>query len=146
MTAIAPAKLESAMKAALAGPEKKKLKLGSHEFNIKPVRVTRSNGSIHVSGQKGHQISHHLTMRADDQVYYSFDKNGDVVSNLKVEIEKGGTLKTLRDVGAIILAAKELYDLTAGKSDAATDAEALLDGSWEGEAKFIIANVAARVH
>ncbi|MGH9894819.1 MAG: hypothetical protein ACREA0_23140, partial [bacterium] len=59
---------EKAMKAAVEGPEVKKIKFEKHEFNVKPVKIT--GGRVSGGVVKGH-ISHHLSWRDDDQVHTS---------------------------------------------------------------------------
>ena len=50
--------LETAVKAALNGPEVKKIKVFEHEFNVKPIEVVNlGGGKTYVKGQ----ISHHLS-------------------------------------------------------------------------------------
>ncbi|MEJ9127221.1 methyltransferase, partial [Bacillus cereus] len=68
--------LETAVKAALYGPEVKKIKVFEHEFNVKPIEVVDlGGGKKYVKGQ----ISHHLSFRPDDQLYYDFTvKDGEV--------------------------------------------------------------------
>ncbi|HEX8930332.1 MAG TPA: hypothetical protein VGA45_15560, partial [Actinomycetota bacterium] len=66
--AVNQANFEKAMHAALQGPEVKKLRLEKHEFNVKPVSITRTSEGMRVKGQ----ISHHLSFRDDDQYHYSF--------------------------------------------------------------------------
>lgn len=57
-----------AVKAALHGPEVKKLKLaGDHEFNIKPFHA-REDGASTVT--VGGQISHCRSPWADEQIHY----------------------------------------------------------------------------
>jgi hypothetical protein len=59
--------MEEVIHAALYGPEVKKLKVYDHEFNVKPVERSRAGSRLIVSGQ----ISHCLSLRPDDQVYYT---------------------------------------------------------------------------
>ncbi|SHL23904.1 hypothetical protein SAMN04487918_1011834 [Bacillus sp. bc15] len=61
--------LETAVQAALNGPEVKKIKVFEHEFNVKEIEVVNLGaGKKYVKGQ----ISHHLSFRPDDQFYYEF--------------------------------------------------------------------------
>ena len=141
--AVNTAQFQKAMNAALDGPEVKKIKPDKHEFNVKKVRVESDANGIVIHGDKGHHISHHLTLRDDDQVYFSarVDKTG-AVSELSVNIDRSWANR-----GVALLADAVLDRLIGKKSDGgattapAKDSEKLLDGSWEGEAKFLIANI-----
>lgn len=56
-------------RAAVCGPEEKGLTLpGGHGFNVKKATIVRDERErpLYVSGQ----ISHHLSFRPDDQIYY----------------------------------------------------------------------------
>lgn len=145
------AALEKALKAIFKGPEIKKLKIEKHEFNFKPIEIIRKNGRIFVNGNDGHQISHHLRFRPDDQVFYEFEVSSDgKIENVEIKISEGSEkLKRWLDKAdeAIILITALVGSLGA-KSDAAEElikqvatgnAEGLLNGGWRGEAMFVIA-------
>jgi hypothetical protein len=144
---------EVAMTAALQGPERKRLKIEKHEFNVKPIKITRTGDSILVSGEEGHHISHHRGVVNDDQIYYEFTKQGGIIIGPKVRYEKGGWGPTLKTVMGIVEKANEVYDEIARKQGAIVTAQQaafeetkkLLDGTWQGEANFLIANIALRV-
>jgi len=147
---------ERAMKAALDGPTVKKLKLERHEFNIK--KVTRNGNRW--SGQ----ISHHLNWRDDDQVNYSFTVSAGKtsISLDKVDISIDASWMNnagdvLVDIGIGYMTKSYAAWLASSAAQLARlfdDAEEtlfqqnqrlLLDGSWQGEAKFMVANIAGRV-
>lgn len=144
---------EKAMTAALKGPEQKKLKIEKHEFNVKPVKITREGNKIIVSGEDGHQISHRLRFRPDDQVFYAFEKEGGIVRDLEVEIKEGGLIALVKKTKKVIEIALEVIEILKkeGKSDEVVseagfqETKRLLDGTWQGEANFLIANIALRV-
>jgi hypothetical protein len=72
--------------------EKKKLKIGGHEFNVKPAKITREpDGTVVITGQ----ISHHLTLRDDDQVYYTIKKKNGQVTKLDVRVSESKMQKVL---------------------------------------------------
>lgn len=166
--AVNKVNFEKAMAAALGGREVKELKIDKHEFNIKPVKISREGDKIKVSGQNGHQISHHLSFRDDDQVFYSFDKVGDSIENLEINIEEGVKLgEIIRVVLDIIQILKDAEKSDSAKSDSARSTrtslfgatakkavnneifektKVMLDGTWENEAKFLITNIALRVN
>jgi hypothetical protein len=133
--------MDDAMTAALKGPEKKKLKVYDHHFNVKPVEIKREGSKIIVSGH----ISHHLRWRRDDQVYYQIVKKGNKVISVKRQMARGGWA----GVAAPIVAAAGTY--LTGKPIPPDKVEAIgraigraQDGSWEGACDAIIANVALR--
>lgn len=138
--------MEDAMQAALRGPERKKLKIFDHEFNVKRVEIQRDvprRGQITVIGH----ISHHLSMRPDDQVYYRIVKEGNRILSVQHRINRGGFAGL---VAPIIAAAGSYF---AGVPIPADKVESIgralgraVDGSWESAADFIIGNVALRVN
>lgn len=133
----------AAMKAALCGPEHKKLKIFDHKFNVKPAEIIRQGNKITVVGQ----ISHHLTARRDDQVYYRITKEGNTVKDIQVNIERGGW----SPVAAPILSALSTYmtggSITVPSNKIEVVGQSLgrvIDGSWEQVAQFLIVNIALR--
>ncbi|MGH0791337.1 hypothetical protein ACQVTU_27350, partial [Bacillus cereus] len=89
LDAIPMNNLDKAVQAALLGPEIKKLKVFDHEFNVKPAYISKLGNQTIVNGQ----ISHHLSFRLDDQVYYRFVKEDGVIKNLEIKIDRGGWTK-----------------------------------------------------
>jgi hypothetical protein len=146
---------QSAMKAALKGPEKKLVKFRNHDFHIRPVSVSRNGGSVSVQGHMFHQ----LKLRPDDKIIYSFKKVNGAVQNLDIRFEKGID-KLVKTVGEIIeLAGKvattiqsldEKSDAVPGGLPLNTPApgteELLADDGWKAESRFLIANVAVRIN
>jgi hypothetical protein len=153
---------EKAMHAALEGPEVKKIKIEKHEYNVKPIKVTKNGSQLSAKGQ----ISHHLRFRDDDQVHYSFTVTPGQVLSLKdidVNIDysfMNSALTALWDKVLKELLAKMLEQkmedvgqesamlLTNAQESAERvyeESKKLLDGSWEAEASFMIVNIAARV-
>jgi hypothetical protein len=139
-----------ALRAAIEGPSTKDVEWTSngHDFNVKKIEVSKSNGILTINGGEGHHISHRLGFRPDDQVFYSckVNQNGQV-ENLEINVksstdilkewfETAGTI--IGVIGAIVGAAK---------SDSIDDAEPtpssieLLDGDWKSDAEFMIANI-----
>ncbi|HDR3896848.1 methyltransferase [Bacillus sp. FSL W7-1334] len=90
--------LDIAVQVALLGPEIKKLKVFDHEFNVKPAYISKKENQTVVNGQ----ISHHLSYRLDDQVYYRFVKENGEIKNLEIKIDRGGWTKITAPIGAII--------------------------------------------
>lgn len=130
--------------------------LHHHQFWVKPVKVMRqSNGSYKVGlwgSSKDAQLSHILSLRPDDQYYYSFTISpSGKITEFHDSIDRGGFSRLLVDVGA----QKILANLSGGRlSD--SDIKILiekwgnkigrkLEGTWEGTAKTIALKVAAVV-
>ena len=133
--------------------EKKKLKIGGHEFNVKPAKfVTNPDGTLVITGQ----ISHHLTLRDDDQVYYTIEKKNGQVVKLDVRVSESKMQKVL---GAL---KKQVIDVILGKSGETTpkpmdpagqlaamtkaleQVDQLEGKSWGDAVKKILSNVAIR--
>jgi len=96
--------MEKAIKAAIDGPETKKIKIResstsskSHEFNVKPVSISVDHeGEFNVFGQ----ISHCLRGRKDDQHWYGFKKKGNTLvpedpKKMILEKKEGGLAATI---------------------------------------------------
>jgi len=151
---------EKAMKAAMNGPEAKKVKiseLGSsknHEFNVKPVSLTVTcNGELIVFGQ----ISHHLRFRTDDQHWFGFKKVGNSITpnepnKMIVGKENGGIVKTitgkLKPIGVVVGA---YYGVDVGKyfdklDEHADKLEFLdMDGGYEKSIKNFLATLSKTI-
>jgi hypothetical protein len=135
--------IERAMTAVFKGPEVKKLKVYDHEFNVKPAEIVRSGGEVTANGQ----ISHHLSMRTDDQVYYTIvkDKERNEVKTMKIEISRGG----LAPVLAPLIAVAAAY---VGKPVPPNKVEEVgrmigsqIEGRWEEVAQVLVTNIGLRL-
>lgn len=75
-------------RAAICGPEKKGLSLRGHGFNVKKATIFRDNQGkpLYVSGQ----ISHRLSWRRDDQVFYYIQYENGIVKKTDIDINRGG--------------------------------------------------------
>jgi hypothetical protein len=153
--------LERAISAALEGPEARDLRIVDYRFNVKRAHITNNgDGSITVEGGENNYISRRRRGRPNDRIYYRFDKDGDgKIKNERFSTERGGW-RAVRDrhgdriAGAIGVVAEFVPYGTAvrrGANIANTVIPVrarerlesdLLDGSWEGEARFLIANIA----
>lgn len=105
------------LNAALNGPQQLKgVEINGHEFNVKPVSYRTVGDEITVFGQ----ISHCLKFRKDDQVWFTFRKNGKKVEpndsiKMIVEKEDGGvfaTISLLKPAGVVV---GSLFGVDAGK-------------------------------
>ncbi|HHT7228222.1 TPA: methyltransferase [Bacillus cereus] len=137
LDAIPMNNLDKAVQAALLGPEIKKLKVFDHEFNVKPAYISKLGNQTVVNGQ----ISHHLSFRLDDQVYYRFVKEDGVIKNLEIKIDRGGWTKITAPIGAII-AQYFVVPITPDLlSQIGQQLGALTDGKWEYASEAIVAAI-----
>jgi hypothetical protein len=152
--------LERAIRAALVGPEVRDLRVVDHSFNVKPASITRNgDGSITVEGGENNYISRRRRARPNDRIYYRFDKDGDGIKNMRISRDRGG-LRAVRDrhgdqIARAIGTVSDFVPFGTAVRSGANIANAsinvrareklegdMLDGSWEGEARFLIANIA----
>ena len=143
LTAIASAgPVEDALRAALQGPERKKLRIFGHEFNVKPITdISSVAESTVISGQ----LSHHLSVVGDDQVYYTIVKKNGAVISIDRKINRGGWTPIL---APIVSAVGGYFGLPIPPEDVAEVGRLLgniVDGSWESVADYLIAQIALRV-
>lgn len=129
--------LEKAVQAALLGPEIKKLKVFDHEFNVKPAYISKMGNQTVVNGQ----ISHHLSFRLDDQVYYRFVKENGEIKNLEIKIDRGGWTKITAPIGAIIAQYFGVPITSDLLSQIGQQLGALTDGKWEYASEAIVAAI-----
>ncbi|MGG0262774.1 methyltransferase [Bacillus mycoides] len=137
LDAIPMNNLDKAVQAALLGPEIKKLKVFDHEFNVKPAYISKKDNQTVVNGQ----ISHHLSYRLDDQVYYRFVKENGEIKNLEIKIDRGGWTKITAPIGAIIAQYFGVPVTPDLLSQIGQQLGALTDGKWEYTAEAIIAAI-----
>lgn len=134
--------LERALDAALHGPERKKLKVYGHEFNVKPAEIVRSGSVVTANGQ----ISHHLTLRPDDQVYYVIEKRNGVVTRIDRRINRGGLTRIAAPIISVLGGYFGGIAIPPDKIEAVgRTLGTVIDGSWESVADMIIANIALRL-
>lgn len=133
--------IERALKAALEGPEVKKLRIHGHEFNVKPVSIKVEGKKITVGGH----ISHHLSWRPDDQVHYTIQIEDRKILDINTEIDRGGWAGIAGPVGTAVGAYFGVPIPPKAITEAGRAAGKLIDGSWEGACRFIIFNVGLRV-
>ncbi|PEF32694.1 methyltransferase [Bacillus wiedmannii] len=133
--------LDKAVQAALLGPEIKKLKVFDHEFNVKPAYISKKGNQTVVNGQ----ISHHLSYRLDDQVYYQFVKENGEIKNLEIKIDRGGWTKITAPIGAIIAQYFGVPITPDLLSQIGQQLGSLTDGKWEYASEAIVATIALYV-
>ncbi|MBG9585274.1 methyltransferase [Bacillus thuringiensis] len=137
LDAIPMNNLDKAVQAALLGPEIKKLKVFDHEFNVKPAYISKKDNQTVVNGQ----ISHHLSYRLDDQVYYRFVKENGEIKNLEIKIDRGGWTKITAPIGAIIAQYFGVLITPDLLSQIGQQLGALTDGKWEYASEAIVAAI-----
>ncbi|EEM98597.1 hypothetical protein bthur0014_68310 [Bacillus thuringiensis IBL 4222] len=132
---FAQSNLETAVKAALYGPEVKKIKVFEHEFNVKPIEVVDlGGGKKYVKGQ----ISHHLSFRPDDQLYYDFTvKDGEVMGTPQYHIDRGGLTPFAAPLLSIIAAYNGIPVNPNDLNTLGQQIGKVIDGSWEHAAQSI---------
>jgi hypothetical protein len=123
--------------ALLGDLNKKKLKVFDHEFNVKPAYISKLGNQTIVNGQ----ISHHLSFRLDDQVYYRFVKEDGVIKNLEIKIDRGGWTKITAPIGAIIAQYFGVPITPDLLSQIGQQLGALTDGKWEYASEAIVAAI-----
>ncbi|MDA1775012.1 methyltransferase [Bacillus cereus] len=137
LDAIPMNNLDKAVQAALLGPEIKKVKVFDHEFNVKPAYISKMGNQTIINGQ----ISHHLSYRLDDQVYYRFVKENGEIKNLEIKIDRGGWTKITAPIGAIIAQYFGIPVTPDLLSQIGQQLGGLTDGKWEYTAEAIIAAI-----
>ena len=144
--------MTNTIKAALQGPELKKVKISGHEFNVKPVSYRVHNGEITVFGQ----LSHCLALRDDDQVWYTFRKNGATLipsdtKKMVVKKQDGGIIKTIEHLKGVVSIIASIYGVNSDKFfDTLSKQSGSLgfldfDGDWETAANGFLRDLAANV-
>jgi hypothetical protein len=90
--------LDKAVNAALNGPEIRDVRFAQYRFNVKPAKITRSGGTVTViGGEENSYISRRRRARANDRIYYEFDKtHGTVhIDEIDIDIDRGGIARGL---------------------------------------------------
>ena len=134
-----------ALKAMFEGPEAKFLRVGRHEFHVKPARRERTRtGATVLRGQ----ISHHLTGRRDEQIYYAVRVEGRTIRQISIQVDRGGRPAALSVqpiqavmggfVGELPIPPRPLWSVGGSLNR-------LVDGSWEGSARYLVGHAAVRL-
>ena len=130
--------MAEAVQAALVGPERKKLRIYEHEFNVKPAEAATQNNRLVVNGH----LSHCLAWRRDDQIYYLITIEDGVIKDIQRQIARGGWAGLAGPVVSIVGAyfgvpiapeTVERLSRTLGQA---------VDGTWETACEILIANIA----
>jgi hypothetical protein len=139
--------LKTIAKHILLGPDKKNLHLNKHEFNIKKATVVkRPDGKVeYIAGQ----ISHRLTARPDDQIYYKIKFVEGKAKDPEIEIDRGGVAAVLRSVlsvvdfaGTISIKGVELTPNPQALANVATEVSKMVEGrGWEAQVGAMLAMV-----
>lgn len=69
----------TALKAAILGPDKKKVRwtTAKYTFNVEKTKIKKTATGIVIDGSKGEHISHRRTGRPDDRIYYRVEISND---------------------------------------------------------------------
>jgi len=129
------AKLRKATRAAIYGPETK-IKINGHEFTVKQasMRTTANIATYHGT------ISHQLSLRPDDQMYYTIQKSEGKVVSVRISISRGGLAPI---VGAIAANLGPKY-ASDGVESFLSSLGAQMDGSWESAARLIVTSISLK--
>lgn len=127
--------LRKAARAALYGPDAK-LKVGAHDFVIKHAGFSEKDGVATIYGQ----ISHQLSLRPDDQLYYTIRKLNGKVLSVDIRVSRGGLAPVVAAAGNYVglKYAEPLIDGALSKLGQTWD------GDWESMAKLAVASIALR--
>ncbi|MES2883964.1 MAG: hypothetical protein V4709_04125 [Pseudomonadota bacterium] len=138
--------MEVALKAAFVGPEQKKLKLYGHEFNIKPMEITKFKGGV-IKGIG--RISHHLSKLPDDQIDYIITVKGDQIISIKTELETGGLGGVFEDLLPLIDILLEQFEINIGDTESYKDLLVLIEntknGSWQRAVSKVLQVFAVKI-
>lgn len=133
--------MDLSVQAALFGPEIKKVDVFGHEFNVKPAYISKEDHVTIVNGQ----ISHHLSWRPDDQLYYRIEKENGEVKKIEIEIDRGGW-SSISTPFLLILAEYAGVTITPDLLEKiGRQMGEFIDGKWEYAAEAIISNIALQV-
>ena len=132
------ATMAEAVQTALVGPERKKLKIYDHEFNVKPAEAQKQNNRLVVNGQ----ISHHLAWRPDDQVYYIITIEDAAIKDIRRDIDRGGWAPIAGPIAATVGAYFGVKIPPDKVEDIGRALGRLVDGTWETVAELITVNIA----
>jgi hypothetical protein len=153
-------RLLTAIRAALRGPEERGVRFANYSFNVKPARVNRWENEIVVQGDAGGYISRRRRARPNDRIYYRAEIRDGAVQRVGVLIDRGGVRAIHRPISdtfeslTTIPLPRVILQLTGVQrtqgltlnDTAVRHAESLIDGTWEGEARFLIAQIAVHAH
>ena len=136
--ARAQSPLDRMVDAALRGPEVKKVKYVNHEFNVKKARIITVDGVTKIEGQ----ISHHLSLRDDDQFFYTIEKEGGKITHVDFKIERSNLAKYGAKLAGTVLNVGFAQDEIEA---ALRKIGSKITGNWESEAELIALAIAMRV-
>jgi hypothetical protein len=141
-------RISKCLDSARNGPERKKVSLWGHEFNCKRASVQTRGAQTVITGQ----LSHHLSLRTDDQVYYMIVKQWDparkqwmLVANPTVEFNQGGKIPLLGETLTLVGLALGAPIPGGAIQQTVEKLAALTVGSWRGAANNMVGLIAAQV-
>ncbi|MEC1180857.1 methyltransferase [Metasolibacillus meyeri] len=133
--------MEKAVQAALAGPEIKKLEVLGHEFNVKPASIVKKDDRTIVNGQ----ISHHLSWRPDDQVFYHIEIEHGEVKKVEIKIDRGGWTSISAPLLATLAQKNDIPVTLEMLQELGQKLGSYIDGKWEYAAEAIVSSIALYV-
>ena len=133
--------MDQAVQAALVGPEIKKLNVLGHEFNVKPVSISKKDHLTVVNGQ----ISHHLSWRPDDQLYYRIDIENGEVKQVEIKIDRGGWTSLSAPFLATLAQKNDIPVTLEMIQELGQKLGSFIDGKWEYAAEAIVSTIALHI-
>lgn len=133
--------MDIAVQAALVGPEIKKLNVLGHEFNVKPASISKKNNLTVVNGQ----ISHHLSWRPDDQLYYRIDIENGEVKQVEIKIDRGGWTSLSAPFLAALAQKNDIPITLEMIQELGQKLGSFIDGKWEYAAEAIVSTIALHI-
>lgn len=92
--------IETALEAALEGPEKQCLKVFGHHWNVKPASVRREGRRVVVEGQ----LDHSVRITPDDHLFYEFVFENGELTKKDIRFEEEGWGQIAGPVAAAVRA------------------------------------------
>lgn len=131
--------LDRALQGAFQGPEQKFVDIFGHEFHLKPIQVVKdSGGTVTEVGV----ISHHLSLRPDDQITYRVTCKDDVIVDVKKEINRGIPEGIIGNIGSAIA---KYFGVNIDPNlieGIGRGFGKLVDKNWESACDYLVANIA----
>jgi hypothetical protein len=140
---VAMADLSTCIDAAIRGPGREFQKVYGHDFHCKPVQsVSLGADARKIVGW----LSHQITLRPDDEVYYEFVIRNGRLSELKTTVHPGG-LSGLIGVAATVIAAYYNVPISPETAEKVSRklAGQVTGRGWDDAAEAIVSTIALKM-
>lgn len=146
---VDPARFHDALAAALLGPARSDISWtsASHDFNVKPALISVDERSITFDGRQGHQLSHRRSWRGDEQCVYRIQVSagGSTSVGIRRRRVRSSLTAWVRQPGqlaeSVAWVRGQKLDSLTGIGGPVPSTLDVLDGSWQGDAAFLLANL-----